>query len=256
MQCKLQPFFLIFLWSLIAWMQGLHAKVLFPEMATLIVSYQIEHEANRLDRIRFWLINEQEERTLYPKRDEFVSNNHTPNERTVVITHLPAGHYRLEFLIPNCDRQYEEVLPREINLAPGAVVRIDQVIHPRLHALSSQNERWDDIAFVTTHYEPPFYHSRPQPSPYARSRPLPLPINNGSFSLTTNHPDVNWKLVHHGRVIFTGTGSMTNLSILPGSDFNILAEQIDGYSVYTSPEMPLDITPGQNVPRRSLLSTR
>ncbi|MFI0435439.1 MAG: hypothetical protein ACH350_06920 [Parachlamydiaceae bacterium] len=106
----------------------IEGQFLSPEMGTIIVSYQTDQGGQRLDRIRFWLVNEQYERTLYPKKDEFVSNSHSVNERTVVITHLPPGKYRIEFLIPNCDRFFEDILPRHLILPPGAVIKIDQAI--------------------------------------------------------------------------------------------------------------------------------
>ncbi len=105
-----------------------YGQELLPDLGTLVITYQTDQKGQRLDRIRFWLINDREERTLYPKKDEFVSNSHTPNERTVVITHLIPGHYRIEFLIPNTDQIFEEVLPRHIVLNPGSVIKIDQTI--------------------------------------------------------------------------------------------------------------------------------
>ena len=123
--------FALALWSLLILTQAIHGELLSPEMGTLVVTYQTSHPEERLDRIRFWLINDHQERTLYPKKDEFVSNHHAPNERTVVISHLPPGRYRIEFLIPNVDDQYEAVLPKVINLPPGEVIKIDQVIRHR-----------------------------------------------------------------------------------------------------------------------------
>lgn len=95
------------------------------------MTYHTDEEATRLDRIRFWLINEQQERTLYPKKDEYVSNIHTPNERMAVITHLPAGNYQIEFLVPNTDAAFEEIPPRKIDLAQGMVVKFEQAIRLR-----------------------------------------------------------------------------------------------------------------------------
>lgn len=107
------------------------SKPLSNETGTIIVTYQTDQEGQRLDRIRFWLINENHERTLYPKKDEFVANTHPCLERTVVIAHLPIGHYRIKFLIPNTDQIFEEVAPREIELTANAAVKIDQLIRLR-----------------------------------------------------------------------------------------------------------------------------
>ena len=116
-----------------------------PDTGTIIVTYQTDLTASetseqinparkRFDRIRFWLINDQEERTLYPKKDEFVSNRHAPNERTVVITHLPVGDYRIEFLIPNTDQIFEDPPVRHATLSAGGVVKIDQAIRQAILA--------------------------------------------------------------------------------------------------------------------------
>lgn len=140
----------LFLWifySIILSICKIEGQLLSPELGTVIVTYQMSAGAQKLDRIRFWLINEQHERTLFPKKDEFVSNTHTPNERTVVITHLPPGRYRIEFLIPNCDHIFEDIPARAFNLNPGAVIKIDQTI--RLHAsLSSLYPLSHQVAFV------------------------------------------------------------------------------------------------------------
>lgn len=109
----------------------IQAQFLSPGMGTIIVTYQTDQGGTRLDRMHFWLINDREERTLYPKKDEFVSNSHSPNERTVVIAHLPVGQYRIEFLIPNTDDFFEVIPPRDVNLTPEDVVKIDQTIRQR-----------------------------------------------------------------------------------------------------------------------------
>lgn len=100
------------------------------ERGTLIVTYQTQSSAD-LDRIRFWLINPQEERVLYPKKEGFVSNSHVPGERTVVIPDLPLGDYRIEFLVPDTVGPYEEVPLKTVSLTAAAVVKLDQTIRLR-----------------------------------------------------------------------------------------------------------------------------
>jgi hypothetical protein len=125
----LSIFWLIFVISIL----DIQGEPLSSQPGTIIVSYQMSETHQCLDRIRFWLINPQQERTLYPKKDEFISNSHTPNERTVVIPNLPAGHYQIEFLVPNSDQRFEETPIRDINLHPGAVVKIEQIIRINLY---------------------------------------------------------------------------------------------------------------------------
>ena len=134
------------LWILLTPVQNLHGQLLSPEMGTIIVTYQTNQAGHSLDRIRFWLINERQERTLYPKKDEFFSNSHTPNERTVVITHLPAGRYRIEFLIPNIAEKFEKIPPRNITLNPDEVIKVDQAIRERPLSLDLPSEESSDLA--------------------------------------------------------------------------------------------------------------
>lgn len=95
---------------------------------TLIVSYQTNRSGQCLDRLRFWLINEQEERILYPKGDEFVDQHHNCMERTVAISRLPVGTYRVQFLVPNRDNRFEVPSTRLALIEAGKVFRIDQQI--------------------------------------------------------------------------------------------------------------------------------
>lgn len=123
----------------------IQGQLLSPNFGIIIVSYQIDQNNSRLDRIRFWLINEHQEKTLYPKKDEFVSNSHTPNERTVVIAHLHPGQYHIEFLVPNKDQLFEPVPARTLMLNAGEVVKMEQVIHPRLNRIQT--------SFISNHQE-------------------------------------------------------------------------------------------------------
>lgn len=244
-------FFLSVLWSILIITQKIQGQLLSPEGGTIVVTYQTDQAGHRLDRIRFWLINEHQERTLYPKKDEFVSNSHTPNERTAVITHLPAGHYRIEFLIPNTDKLFEEIPPRHITLTSGAVIKVDQIIRP--HVLSeTPSNTTDDVAFIVTN-NPPLPPSPPFPPPQFGvpnpSSPFfgsPNPAGLATFSLISNQ-QVGWRLMLQGRLIYSGMGSIANISVPPGRGYSILAKEIPGYSFYTTPKVPFDIAPGQNL---------
>ncbi len=98
-------------------------------LGTLIVTYSVDSAGDRLDRIRFWLINEQHEKSIYPKREACVCSVQIPNQKTVVIPALPAGRYKIQFLLPNSDERFKEIPVRSVILQGGEVVKIDQVIH-------------------------------------------------------------------------------------------------------------------------------
>lgn len=254
MKQRLKAFLLTF-WSILFFILDVQGQLLSPEMGTIIVTYQTDQAGQRLDRIRFWLINDQQERTLYPKKDEFVSNSHTPNERTVVITHLPAGHYRIEFLIPNTDQFFEEVPPRNVILNLGAVVKIDQTIHPQ--SLSYLPSASNELALVVINQQNPLFPPGILPPPFPLPGPFtsfPTLVNMATFSLTSNQR-TGWKLILQDRLIYSAVGSVSNISIPPGHRYYLLAEDIPGYSFYTDPKTPFDVAPGQ-IMRMELLYQR
>jgi formylglycine-generating enzyme required for sulfatase activity len=243
--------FRAFFWtfySLLFFIPAIQGQVLSSELGTIIVTYQMDPLGQRLDRIRFWLINEQDERTLYPKKDEIVSNCHSQNERIVVISHLPPGHYRIEFLVPNTDHLFEEVPSRQIDLHSGEVVRIEQTI--RLLPLASlfyqaSNEL---VLLIPDSIDPPLSPRFlpppfPLPGPYTS---FPTPATPAKFSLNSNQR-AGWKLMLRGRLIYSAIGPVSNIPIAPGQDYTVLAQDIPGYSFYTIPRMPFNVAPGQIV---------
>lgn len=246
-------------WSLFFFIPEIQGQLLSPELGTIIVTYQTDHAGQRLDRIRFWLINAHKERTLYPKKDEFVSNSHMPNERTVVITHLPIGHYRIEFLIPNADKLFEDVPSRDVLLKPGEVIKIDQTIRLRPSSMLTSLTSNEMAFIVIDHdnfiprpiapYPPPSRYPPPEPYPSPNpfdSPPSPRHMPLATLSLNSNQ-QTSWKLLLQGHLVFSGVGSAYNISVPPGRNYIIVAENIPGYSFYTSPQIPFDVAPGQNI---------
>lgn len=225
--------------------------LLSPEMGTIIVTYQTDQQGQRLDRIRFWLINEKQEKTLYPKKDEFVANNHTCSERTVVISHLPPGRYTIEFILPNTDRFFESPPIRNVHLTSGSVLKIDQAIR-----LKPPEKKTDEIAMLGLNEMSGVIYINnltplPPPLPYpAVPRPfLPppgFPLRLTNFSLTVNRT-VSWKLMSDRRIINASVGSVSNLPIPPGFDYYIIADDIPGYTLKIIPEPPFDANPGENL---------
>lgn len=92
----------------------------------LIVSYNLEADPERLDRIRFILASKIRE-TMYPKKNAYVENEEGLS-RLVAIENLPLGTYKIKFLIPNTDDLFEEVPDRTIVINKNSVMRIDQNI--------------------------------------------------------------------------------------------------------------------------------
>ncbi len=101
---------------------------------TLVVSYQTGPKAERLDRVRFWIKDAQNNSQIYPKGDAYV-NDHTCLCRLVVVEDLPAGKYTLTFVVPNADNLFERVPAHEVEITSASLVKVDQVIKPRYASL-------------------------------------------------------------------------------------------------------------------------
>lgn len=101
---------------------------------SLIVTYQTGPKAERLDRIRFWLKNDTNQAVLYPKSKAYVDDLICMN-RLVVIENLPAGKYTIEFIIPNSDKLFDPIPPREVTIIPNKIIKLDQVIKPHYSSI-------------------------------------------------------------------------------------------------------------------------
>lgn len=101
-------------------------------VGSLIVTYRTDAKGTCLERLRFWIVNEKGEKSLYPKSEEFVENHHSCMERTTVVNGLSPGKYQLQFVIPNRDNYFEVPSPKEISIAEGQVTKIEQQIRPRI----------------------------------------------------------------------------------------------------------------------------
>lgn len=97
---------------------------------TLIVSYHTGRNADRLDRVRFWLTNERNKAEMYPKAGSYAED---PLEhlRRVVISNLPEGRYVIAFVIPNHDGLFGEIAKREVIVHAGELTKVHQAIKPR-----------------------------------------------------------------------------------------------------------------------------
>lgn len=117
----------------IAAFSSFHAEgAQWPKTGTLIVTYHTGSSGERLNRIRFWLVDEYGERRLYPRGTTFIENSHR-SERKVLIENLLEGNYQLEFLIPNKDNYFEKISNRTLEISGGSIVKIDQPIKPRIN---------------------------------------------------------------------------------------------------------------------------
>lgn len=110
-----------------------------PDTGTLIVSYETGDHAERLDRVRFLLISEDNEETMYPQNELYVEALDC-NSRTVAIEHLKAGPYRIRFLIPNTDHLFDPVPEAFIEINKNQVTHFNQTVTPRYATLKAAYE--------------------------------------------------------------------------------------------------------------------
>ena len=108
------------------------------ETGTLVVSYQTGPKGERLNRVRFLLINELQQEQMYPKGESYIEDD-DKLKRLVAIEDILPGKYIIKFLVPNTDGLFEEVLDKQITIKAGDDLKIDQSIKPRYVSLKAMS---------------------------------------------------------------------------------------------------------------------
>lgn len=107
-----------------------HFPVFTEEKGSVVITYQTGSQAERLDRVRFWLRSDHIPAQMHPKGNAIVQDNSCLSHM-VVIDDLTPGTYTLEFVVPNADGYFEEPPKRTLEIAAGKIVKVDQYIKPR-----------------------------------------------------------------------------------------------------------------------------
>lgn len=176
------------------------------QTCSLVVSYQTGPEGERLDRIRFRLVDEGHRQHLYPQGKNYACDAAYPN-RIVVVDELSPGSYTLEFLVPNTDGLFQETHKRIISLRAGERVRVDHYFHPRYATIK--------VAALT----------RTGVSPFVSLPRIFLE-----------------DCCHKVRAVST-SGEMYVSNLIPG-DYTLLFEEMAGYT--NPPPMEVTVRPGEN----------
>jgi formylglycine-generating enzyme required for sulfatase activity len=97
---------------------------------TLMVKYNTGSQRERLDRVRFWLVNEDGMRVMYPKMGGYmdIPGGH---EREVTVKDLAPGEYTVEFIVPNGDNLFAEEKPQNISIVKGETTQVQASLDPR-----------------------------------------------------------------------------------------------------------------------------
>lgn len=106
---------------------------------TLKVVYSTGHQQERLDRVRFWLIDEEGKRSLHPKPEEA---KETPDKlaRSATLEKLKEGTYSLKFVLPNFDGLFDSPTEKEVVIEDGKTSVIEELFEPHYAELTVQAE--------------------------------------------------------------------------------------------------------------------
>lgn len=212
------------------------------DQGTLIVTYQTGSHGERLDRIRFWLKDEEGQTQFLPRNGGFFEDDAGPS-RKVVIDNLPPGDYNLSFAIPNYDNYFEGVPSRVVHIQAGNVTKVDQhikVIEKPAPITKSPEENLLPGLIAQNFF--PF--NRPSGvtvfpksgtavynySPYYDG------FYNATYKINTNLSEARWELSTGPYKIQSGQGSSMYGTIQPYVPYAVKAEQKEGYSVSVYPE--------------------
>lgn len=105
----------------------------------LKVRYHTGEKRERIDQVRFWLIDANGNKKLYPDKGQYFDDPKT-NSREVVIEDLATGEYVVEFLLPNADAFFANLPQHHLLLEKGKTSLIDQKILPRYGTIEAQVE--------------------------------------------------------------------------------------------------------------------
>lgn len=239
--CRWKNFWLLFILMITSLFPLISEEKEEDGVGSLIVTYDTGAEATRLNRIRFWLINEQGDRRLYPYNSGFIDNIEEM-VRIVLIEQLPKGKYTLEFLIPNKDNLFESIPKKEIAIPSGGVVKIHQSI--KLKEKDTQQ-----LAAVDVIYEQPESEIvLPKSGKRFYSYPATTPdFSEAYITVRSTLPKARWSIYQGSQQLVDGEGSLSEVTVYPGRDFSIDAEEFDDYSLKIYPPDSFHLREGQNM---------
>lgn len=152
-----------FIFFVLFFSSGLTAEKKTEETATLVVTYHAKEENCDINRVHFWLINSQNERSLYPTDESMVSVSPKKNERTIVIAGLDPGLYEIRFLIPPSLSSSENENKKEVALSAQKIVKIDRFFSSKSFSVCSDIfvEVPEGIAIIGDPFKKDLQNERP-----------------------------------------------------------------------------------------------
>ena len=249
---------------------------------SVAIQYNTGHLKERLDRVRFWLVDEDGGRTMYPKRDEF-HEGMTSADRVVEIQDLQVGVYTVDFVLPNRDNLFSDTPPQSFVLDKDNRVVIEQAIKPQygtikaktLFDLQPENEKatvrlynqanelkveatQDELIasdLVPGKYRLEFGDVAGYETPPAQEIVLVPNGEEGPFlgqyktsfvalAVSCNSEDQEWSLYKNGQKIESGVGTKASLQLPPGNGYYLEVEETEGYATLIEPRGTFALQPG------------
>lgn len=210
---------------------------------TLIVTYQTNENADRIDRIRFWLVDKQGSRCMYPIKNQFV-DNFEEKKRMVTIEHLPVGIYELEFILPNRDGFFINPENKSVSITKDGVTRIDYKILSNNKSIKNNEIAYIpyDINFERPDSEIIFPRTQRRLYSYpALNQPFPRAV----LLIKSSLPEATWTILEHGQPVVSGQGANSEVHLLPGINYELKTEDYEGYELTVSPSPNFILSEGQ-----------
>lgn len=243
---------------------------------SLVVSYDTGPYGERLDRVRFWIIDESGMRTMYPRQGEFTEDANKLL-RSVAVDNLWVGAYRIEMVLPNQDNLFKPYPPRTFTIGKDEELNLDIAIEPQ-YASVRASYTVQDVQEITP--ETPglqiidsfgeVRYSSDGPSieidrlppgdyrvvfPQINSFETPEPIafqavpsgQSGPYmehytlfelqvSVQSNNDWADWVIYKNGEPVARGEGTQGGVRLPPGDGYYIEAERIPGFSTIVAPD--------------------
>lgn len=240
----------------------------------LVVVFDTGPLKERMDRVRFWLEDEEGNRTLYPKARQFWDEEGGIS-RIVEINNIPVGNYTLEFVLPNKDKLFAPFAKQNISVEKDKTKTLEYSIVPQygtIHASyqlddESSEEDLPPIRLIDSYGEvrarlsattgwkanhlPPGQYQLvfPEIADYEAPKPKDITLvphgEEGPFvhnyrrefaSLSVRCNDEHsWSLYRNGELVLTDRGTKGGLLLEPGDGYYLLAEQAPGYEATLEP---------------------
>lgn len=208
---------------------------------SLFVVFSSKPDPAYVDQIRFKIVDLPSE-ALHPAKGEAISDQ-GDQEWMVLIQDLPVGAHTLIFYFMDSEEKLHELqqVPFEIeqdrmtsiqqnfeSKAIQEIVETNQVgIPPKIELINSDSLQ---IAEASS-------------SPLALVRSHSEAILNIRISL----PNAHWVLYQGDKKIVSGRGSRSHLIVLPGKNYHLRAEHIEGFDVHITPDDFFELIPSQRL---------